>query len=31
MVPGLVVDFWGLFFWRGGVVFLPGVFEKNGV
>jgi hypothetical protein len=25
----LVVDFWVLFFWVGGVAFLQGVFEKT--
>jgi hypothetical protein len=31
MVLGLVVDFWGLIFLRGGVAFLQGVFGKNRV
>jgi hypothetical protein len=30
MVMGFVVDFLGLFFWCGGVVFLPGVLRKAG-
>jgi hypothetical protein len=29
MVLGMVVDFWGLIFRRGGLVFLLGVFEKT--
>jgi hypothetical protein len=29
MVLGMVVDFWGLIFWRGGVVFLPGFLRKT--
>jgi hypothetical protein len=28
MVLGLVVDFWGLIFWRGGEVFLLGFLRK---
>jgi hypothetical protein len=28
MVPGIVVDFWELNFWRGGVVFLLGVLRN---
>jgi hypothetical protein len=28
MVLGIVVDFWGLIFRRGGVVFLLGVLRK---
>jgi hypothetical protein len=28
MVPGLMVDFWGLISWRGGVAFLVGVLQK---
>jgi hypothetical protein len=28
MVPGIVVDFWGLIFRRGGVAFLLGVLQK---
>jgi hypothetical protein len=31
MVMGLVVDFVALIIWRGGVVLLLGVFEKEGV
>jgi hypothetical protein len=31
MVTGLVVDFWELFFWRGGRVFLQGVLGKRRV
>jgi hypothetical protein len=30
MVLGLVVDFWGLIFLRGGVAFLLGVLRKMG-
>jgi hypothetical protein len=28
MVLGLVVDFWELIFWRGGVAFLQGFLRK---